>query len=695
MRIGHKLTAGFLVIIALMLGLTCVGIFQVSRIEASLLSINEVTSVKQRHAIDFRGSVHDRAIALRDLILEESPDRIEGNGATIDRLSADYTLAADGLKQILAGHADTQDRRLLAQIEQQQALVLPGMTQIRQWMDHGERPRAAALLAEQVGPGMETWLASINEFIHWQEEKNRVEATSAMRRASQFSWLMVLATCLALVLGMGTAAVVGRQVVGAFRNAVGIAERISHGDLEFQLDETAGSDEVAQLQQAMARMKLRLMDVVDAQAEMASQHAAGAMDFRIDPSAFAGQFAVMVGQTNALVHVHVATAQQLSDLMGRYALGDLREDMPRLPGQMAVLSDHMDGVKANLGSLHAAIHTLASAAANGDFSVRGNECAFDHDFREMVAGLNALMATVEGHLSRHSQFLQALANGDLSVRLDGEGAGIFAQMRGDANESAVRLGQMVEGIAHVVTGLDEAAAQLLADSTALAQDSAGQARHLEAAADALAVLAQNVNRSAGNAQQADELARGAAHEAQNNGMRMGRSVEGMRAIAATSARMGEIVTVIDGLAFRINLLALNAAVEAARAGEHGRGFAVVADEVRQLAQRSAASAHEIRDLISRAGEQVAAGVHNVGASGDLLQALVGDIGAVSGRISLIADASREQDTSVGSLSKTVGAVLEGTRGAAIRAQKACDQSMQVRGLGQALQRSMSRFRLTV
>jgi methyl-accepting chemotaxis protein len=638
-RLGHKLTAGFLLVIALMAALAVVGNIQVNRIDAALTQINEVSSVKQRHAIDFRASVHGLAIALRDVVmLEDGPSRQQAL-AEIDALTADCQSAAKALDELLARDADAQDHPLLQAIQLKQRQVEPGIARVRELRPLGALPEDMAAAMDQVRPGLVGWLASINAFSHWQEEKGRKAADQARDVAAGFAWLMIGATVMALVVGLIIARLVGAQVVGAFGDTARVAERISHGDLDFDIPAAKGRDEVAQLRAAMARMKQRLVDVVQAQSEMERQHAAGAMDYRIDSRLFSGQFARMVEQTNMLVAVHVRTENELAHLMSRYAEGDLSEDMPRLPGQMAALSTHMDGVKANLMRLHDAIQHLAGAAAAGDFSQRGDAQAFDHDFRAMVEQLNALMATVDGHLEQQSGFLRALASGDLGARLAGAAQGVFARIQHDANVSAGNLAQMVRAIVDVARGVEASANQLLGDSSAMAQDSARQAQALQAAAAGLGALALAIQDNAGQASEADALAGSAAGGARSNGQRMERAVGQMQAIARTSARMVDIVSVIDGLAFRINLLALNAAVEAARAGEHGRGFAVVADEVRQLAQRAATSAKDIRTLIDLSRQQVSGGVAEVEDSGKQLGDLVRDIAAVSERMTHLAQAA--------------------------------------------------------
>ena len=170
-RIGHKLTAGFLLVIALMVALAVVGIIQVNRIDAALTQINEVSSVKQRHAIDFRASVHGLAIAVRDVVmLEDGPSRQQAL-ADIDVLTADYQRAAKALDEVLARDADAQDHPLLQAIQLKQRQLEPGIARVRELRPLGALSEDMAAAVDQVRPGLVGWLSSINAFIRWQEEK--------------------------------------------------------------------------------------------------------------------------------------------------------------------------------------------------------------------------------------------------------------------------------------------------------------------------------------------------------------------------------------------------------------------------------------------------------------------------------------------------------------------------------------------
>jgi methyl-accepting chemotaxis protein len=162
-----------------------------------------------------------------------------------------------------------------------------------------------------------------------------------------------------------------------------------------------------------------------------------------------------------------------------------------------------------------------------------------------------------------------------------------------------------------------------------------------------------VQQNAGTARQASQLADGARGSAALGGEKVSQVVSTMQDIAASSRKIADIIGVIDGIAFQTNILALNAAVEAARAGEQGRGFAVVASEVRTLAQRSAAAAKEIKDLIGASVQRVEAGSRLVGEAGASVSDIVHQVQRVADLIKDITTASMEQASGIGQVGEAV------------------------------------------
>jgi methyl-accepting chemotaxis protein len=245
-------------------------------------------------------------------------------------------------------------------------------------------------------------------------------------------------------------------------------------------------------------------------------------------------------------------------------------------------------------------------------------------------------------MARASRAAQTIAGGDLSVELQAEGqdeaADLLRALRA-MNDSLARIVGAVRGSAETVS---TGAIQIAEGSTDLSQRTEQQAANLEETAASMEQLTSAVQQNADTARQASQLAGGARQAASLGGEKVSQVVATMQDIAASSRKIADIIGVIDGIAFQTNILALNAAVEAARAGEQGRGFAVVASEVRTLAQRSAAAAKEIKDLISASVQRVEAGSRLVDEAGESVGGIVQQVQRVADLINEITTATSEQ-----------------------------------------------------
>ncbi len=238
--------------------------------------------------------------------------------------------------------------------------------------------------------------------------------------------------------------------------------------------------------------------------------------------------------------------------------------------------------------------------------------------------------------------LDRLADGVLDREIENAFPPEYAALRSNYNRALGKLRGVIDEVTMASTSLVDNANQIAAASDDLSKRTETQAATLEQSAAALEELLGSVSSAAENAQSADEQVRVTREIAERNGAVMKSAIEAMGAIEKSSEKIGEITNVIDDIAFQTNLLALNAGVEAARAGESGKGFAVVATEVRGLAQRSAAAAQQIKDLISGAGEQVHAGVRLVEEAGGALDEVLEKVADVSGMVTEIAGSAGEQ-----------------------------------------------------
>ena len=207
-------------------------------------------------------------------------------------------------------------------------------------------------------------------------------------------------------------------------------------------------------------------------------------------------------------------------------------------------------------------------------------------------------------------------------------------------------------------------------------------------------MASAIRQSAASAAQADQLAQQATQIAREGGAAVAEVINTMSSIDHQSGRIGEIIGVIDSIAFQTNILALNAAVEAARAGEQGRGFAVVAQEVRTLAGRSSAAAQEIRGLIAESITQVQTGTQKVHVAGATMQRIVDSIEQVSTMVNDIARCSSQQASQLGDINQNVAAVDRSTQQNASLVEQAAQTAQGLKTQASGLVEVMNTFRTT-
>jgi len=242
--------------------------------------------------------------------------------------------------------------------------------------------------------------------------------------------------------------------------------------------------------------------------------------------------------------------------------------------------------------------------------------------------------------------LEKVAGGDLTATLDVDTQDEMGRMAGALNRAVERLNSTMQEVAEGAANASSSSQQLAAASEAIASGAQEQAASLEETSASLEEITATVRHSADNARQASQVAAGSKDSAMQGQEVVSKAVTAMSEINVASAKISDIISTIDEIAFQTNLLAVNAAVEAARAGEEGRGFAVVASEVRSLAQRSALAAKEIKGLIQDSLRKVEAGTALVNRSGETLQGIVGSVKRVTDIVGEIAAASGEQSTGI-------------------------------------------------
>ena len=297
-------------------------------------------------------------------------------------------------------------------------------------------------------------------------------------------------------------------------------------------------------------------------------------------------------------------------------------------------------------------------------------------------------------MERIAQGLARLSRGDLTVRVVEPFPEGYGQLRTDFNGAMEHLDQAMGQILTAVGGIGASSDEITAAADNTARRSEQQAASLEETAAALDEITATVRRASQGATDAARVVGTTRDDAERSGQVVRGAVEAMNGIETSSQQIGQIIGVIDEIAFQTNLLALNAGVEAARAGDAGRGFAVVAQEVRALAQRSAEAAKEIKTLISTSADQVGQGVRLVGQTGEALEGIVCKVGEIDALVRELAASAGEQATGLNQVNVAVNQMDQGVQQNAAMIEEATAVSHALKTEIGGLMQMMGRFQVS-
>ncbi|MCU1192231.1 MCP four helix bundle domain-containing protein [Stenotrophomonas maltophilia] len=687
-RVAWRLGLGFGLLLLLVAAVVATGATASVVQKRAMQQVVDVSVAKVRLLSQMLDANNQMMVVRREMLIRQGDDRGHDEQRIADlvkRYEASWT-AYQALP------SDAEGKAIAETIAAKRAIARPLNKQTSELMEQGDYPGALALTLGPVQEAANGWNKALSDGVDFEEKESREAAAEAIRLGERSLLQLLVLGGVALLVGIAASVMIGRSLTGPLARAVNLAERLSKGQLdqEFRL---GGRDELTQLGEAMASVRQSVQAAIGAQLQMAEQHEAGAIRYRMDASAFPGDFGRMVQATNSLVESHVQVELLMAEVMQRYAIGDLSRDLPDYPGEKGTLTRTLAAVKQSLMAINAQIDELARAARAGDFSMRGDAAAFQFQFKAMVEHLNGMMASSQASIADVSDVLRAISHGDLTARMDGEYDGVFARMRDDANTTTAQLTGIVRGIQVAADSINNAAQELAAGNNDLSRRTEQQAANLEEAAASMEELTSTVRQNAELARQADSEAHAAGAAVRETEQAMAQMASVMGEIDQSSARISEISTVIDGIAFQTNILALNAAVEAARAGEQGRGFAVVASEVRTLAQRAGVAAKEIKELIEDAAAKVKSGLAVTVES----EAAIARVAQASSRttqlMSDIAAASKEQAAGIEQVNQVVVQMDQVTQQNAALVEEATAASRALEEQAHALTTSVAVFKV--
>jgi methyl-accepting chemotaxis protein len=304
---------------------------------------------------------------------------------------------------------------------------------------------------------------------------------------------------------------------------------------------------------------------------------------------------------------------------------------------------------------------VVDAAIGGDFSQRVTARFDDKELNTLASSVNLLVERVDAGLGATAEVLAAMADTDLTQRVEGDFKGAFGKLQTDTNRVAERLGAVMSQLRDTSLLLKTATGEILSGATDLSERTTKQAATIEETSATMEQLSSTVTHNAERARQASTVATTVTRTAEEGGKVMANADLAMERITSSSAKISNIIGLIDDIAFQTNLLALNASVEAARAGEAGKGFAVVAVEVRRLAQSAAEASAEVKVLIDESGGEVQAGSRLVAEAVGKLGAILEAARSSSQLMEAIARESGEQASAIEQVGASVRTLDEMTQ----------------------------------
>jgi methyl-accepting chemotaxis protein len=320
----------------------------------------------------------------------------------------------------------------------------------------------------------------------------------------------------------------------------------------------------------------------------------------------------------------------------------------------------------------------ANQLAKGDMSVRIEVKGRD-ETAQMLQAMQDMAAVTSGSLGEVVRVMGAMADGDLTQRVEQDCEGIYAEMKTCVNRSVEKMAEVVVEVNGSAEALAGASEEVSATAQSLSQASSEQAAGVEETSASIEQMTASISQNTENAKVTDGMAGKAAGEAAEGG-------EAVKATVSAMKQIAQKIGIIDDIAYQTNLLALNAAIEAARAGEHGKGFAVVAAEVRKLAERSQVAAQEI-------GTVASSSVELAERAGKLLDEMVPSIKRTSDLVQEITAASEEQASGVGQINAAVSQLSQTTQQNASSSEELAATAEEMSTQAMQLQQLMSFFRV--
>jgi len=521
--------------------------------------------------------------------------------------------------------------------------------------------------------------------------------------------------------------------------AVTVADAIAQGDLSKKL-ELDSKDEIGEMATALNRIPNTLNQIQAQFVNLEKAAADGNLSFRCDASKFDGSYRQIMEAVNLTLSSISTPVENALKLIDRLAVNDttvtindtgLKGDYLKLAHGINATKEKIENIQNSLtkvasgdisdmaqyekigkrseqDKLMPAMITmmkaiqvlikdtemLAQAGQDGRLDARANVNAHQGAYREIITGVNNFIEAVAKPVGEIITVMNKMAEGDLTIRVNGAYNGEFAQLKENVNSSLSSLESTIGQVTEAVQQVNSGSQQIADASQSLSQGATEQAASLEEITSSMTEIGSQITKNAESAGQASKLSNESRKAAESGAQNMGKMVDAMRDINVSSQEIAKVNKVIDDIAFQTNLLALNAAVEAARAGVHGKGFAVVADEVRNLAGRSAKAAKETAEMIDASTKKVENGLATAESSAVAFKQIVDGIVKVADLAGEIATASNEQAQGIGQVNQGLGQIDQVTQQNTANAEETAAAAEELSGQANHLLSLASQFQIS-
>jgi methyl-accepting chemotaxis protein len=564
------------------------------------------------------------------------------------------------------------------------------------------------------------------------------EQSGAADASADLSIVVLITVAVGIVLlSMLLAFVIAAIIQKPVKMLVEVADNVSKGNLNVNID-TSAKDEMGILAKSFHSVVQTVNNIMTDIETMHQRHEDGEIRYHIDASAYQGAYREVAAGVDDTVHAYVAMLDDVFNALGSYGKGDFTYRLKQYKGEKVKANNEMDNFRSTIHSIIEEIERLAKAGTEGKLTTRADASAYQGDWQHIMLGLNNVLEAVivpinetqeilaemsrgnfdasvvgvyqgsfaeikttmnntiqavAGYIKEISEVLRKMADGDLRVSISRDYVGQFGIIKESINSIAGTFNKTMSEILSASEQVLSGAKQISSTSMSLAEGASEQASAIEELTASIETINSQTRMNAQNAGEANLLSERSTTFAKNGNAEMEQMLAAMNQIQDSSNNISRVIKSISDIAFQTNLLALNASVEAARAGEHGRGFAVVAGEVRNLANKSQSSADDTATLIADSNARVNQGTKIAEATAESLRVIVENAAQVSGIITTIAEASKEQAEAVNQVSIGLSQISQVVQNNSSTSEESAAAAQELNSQAELLQQMVSYFKI--